>query len=196
MSSQAGLNGAARSDEALQTPVTFRISPLIRITLLLLYGALTIPLPFLPQPVGVQIPAWGLWGGIGLGAIALVGALTQRVIVDAAGIRVTHAAWVPRWFGQEWQLAWSEVTALKPRSTGQGGIVYYFLNQTGQAYLLPMRVVGFTRLVNIVQTQTGIDTTDVRPLAQPWMYFILLGCTLLLLLVDSWTIATAVSLTP
>jgi hypothetical protein len=45
-----------------------------------------------------------------------------------------------------------------------------------------------------VEAKTGIDTRDVRPLSQPWMYLILLLCTLLLLLVDAWTIVTAVSL--
>jgi len=80
--------------------------------------------------------------------------------------------------------------ALKPRSTGQGGIVYYFLNQAGQGFLLPMRVAGFARLVRHVQAKTGIDTTDVKPLSQPWMYLILLGFTLLLLLIDGWTIWT------
>jgi hypothetical protein len=45
-----------------------------------------------------------------------------------------------------------------------------------------------------VQTKTGIDTTDVKPLAQPWMYLILFCFTLLLLLVDAWTINTALSL--
>ena len=57
-----------------------------------------------------------------------------------------------------------------------------------------MRVVGFTRLVKIVEERTGIDTRDVLPLAQPWMYVILLVFTLLLLLMDSWTIYTALSL--
>jgi hypothetical protein len=56
-----------------------------------------------------------------------------------------------------------------------------------------MRVVGFARLVQLVETYTGIDTTDIRPLAQPWMYLILLGLTLLLLLVDGWTIWTVFS---
>ena len=57
-----------------------------------------------------------------------------------------------------------------------------------------MRVVGFAKLVRIVEAKTGIDTTDVRPLSQPWMYFILLGCTILLLLVDAWTISNAVAI--
>ncbi len=59
-----------------------------------------------------------------------------------------------------------------------------------------MRVAGFARLVGLVNTYTGIDTQDVKPLAQPWMYGILLLFTLLLLLLDAWTITTALSMSP
>ena len=62
--------------------------------------------------------------------------------------------------------------------------------------MLPVRVVGFARLVRYVQAKTDIDTRDVKPLAQPWMYIILLGLTALLLLVDVWAIATAGSFVP
>lgn len=171
----------------------FRLSPLIRITLLSLYIALTVPLPFLAQVTDAPIPPSLLWLGIGIGLIALYAVLTERVILDDQGIQVAYPVWVPRFFRKGWSLAWSDVKELKPRTTGQGGIVYYFLSQSGQAYLLPMRVVGFAQLVRQVQAKTGIDTTDVRPLAQPWMYFILLGFTLLLLLVDAWTISTALT---
>jgi hypothetical protein len=119
--------------------------------------------------------------------------LTERVMVDDQGIQVTYPVWVPRFFRKGWSLPWSDVKSLKPRTTGQGGMVYYFLSQDGKAYLLPMRVAGFNRLVKIVQAKTGIDTTDICPLAQPWMYIILFGFTILLLLVDAWTINTAIS---
>lgn len=176
----------------LVEPVTFRISPLIRVTLLALYVALTVPLPFLTQIAGPGIPPSLVWVGIGFGIVLLYAALCERVVVDDQGIQVTYPAWVPRFFRKGWALPWSEIKALKPRSTGQGGIVYYFLDrQSDRAYLLPMRVVGFARLVNLVQARTGIDTRDVRPLAQPWMYLILLGFTLLLLAIDGWTIWTA-----
>jgi hypothetical protein len=72
-------------------------------------------------------------------------------------------------------------------------MVYYFLSHDGQGYLLPMRVAGFTRLVQIVEAKTGIDSKDVKPLAQPWMYSILLGLTIFLLLVDSWAIAASLT---
>jgi hypothetical protein len=176
-------------------PITFKLSPLIRVTLLGLYIALTAPLPLLPQTDGVSVSPQWLWFGIGLGFIALYGALSERVIVTEIEIQVAYPGWMPRFLRKGWVLPWAEVTALKPRSTGQGGVVYYFVSQAGQAYLLPMRVAGFSRLVRLVQEKTGIDTSEVRPLSQPWMYLILLGVTLLLLLVDGWVIWTAFQMT-
>lgn len=175
-------------------PAVFRLSPLIRITLLSLYAALTIPLPFLSEVTSAPVPPNVIWAGIVVGAAGLYGVLGERVIVNEEGIQVTYPNWFPRIFRSGWSLPWTEIKALKPRSTGQGGLVYYFLSHSGSGYLLPMRVAGFAKLVGLVEAKTGIDTRDVRPLSQPWMYFILLGCTLLLLLVDAWTITTAIGL--
>lgn len=175
-------------------PALFRLSPLIRITLLSLYAALTIPLPFLSEVTSAPVPANAIWAGIAIGFVGLYGVLAERVIVNEEGIQVAYPNWFPKIFRKGWSLPWTEVKALKPRSTGQGGLVYYFLSHSGEGYLLPMRVAGFAKLVSLVEAKTGIDTRDVRPLSQPWMYLILLGCTLLLLLVDAWTIATAMSL--
>lgn len=170
----------------------FRISPLIRITLFGLYVALTVPLPFLAELTDAPIPASVLWVGIAIGLVLLYGALSEQVILDDRQIQVTYPLWVPQLFRKGWSLPWSQVKALKPRTTGQGGLVYYILSQSEEGYLLPMRVAGFAQLVRQVQAKTAIDTTDVRPLAQPWMYFILLGCTVLLLFLDAVTIAAAI----
>lgn len=172
----------------------FRLSPLIRLTLMLLYIALTLPLPFLAKFTAAPVPPTVLAVGLVMGAVALYGALSERVIVDEQGIQVTYPAWVRQIWRKGWSLSWAEIQALKPRSTGQGGIVYYFLSQTGEAYLLPMRVAGFAELVRRVEAKTGIDTRDVRPLAQPWMYLILLLFTVMLLAIDAWTITTALGM--
>jgi hypothetical protein len=79
------------------------------------------------------------------------------------------------------------------RTTGQGGLVYYFIDRHDRGFLLPMRIAGFSSLVKLVQQYTEIDTSDVYPLAQPWMYFALLLLTGFLLLTDTWTIWTAIS---
>ncbi|WP_044259897.1 hypothetical protein [Richelia intracellularis] len=178
----------------VNNPVVFNISPLIRITLLTMYIALTIPLPFLAKFVSASIPPSFLWLGIIIGFVGLYGIMTERVIADEVKIEVTYTNWIRAFLRRGWSLYWSEITQLKSRTTGQGGIVYYFITSQGEAYLLPMRIAGFARLVNLVQAKTGIDTSNVYPLAQPWMYMILLGLTFVLLLVDSWTITNALTL--
>ena len=194
VNSPSATSGEAESNKfasTLSKPSVFRISPLIRLTLLSLYVALTVPLPFLAKVTAAPIPPILLWLGIGIGAIVLYGVLSERVILDQQGIQVTYPRWVPKFFRQGWLLPWSEVQDLKCRTTGQGGLVYYFVSTSGKAFLLPMRVVGFTRMVKKVEAKTGIDTKDIRPLAQRWMYLILFGLTLLLLLIDTGTIVTA-----
>lgn len=182
----------ADSETVAQTePEVFYLSPLIRMTLLGLYIALTLPLPTLAQLTHASLSPMLLRIGLLVGGVLLYAALSEQVILDEQGIQVTYPRWVPRLFRRGWQLSWSEIRALKPRTTGQGGLVYYFLSQSGEAYLLPMRVAGFARLVDQVQARTGIDMTDVRPLAQPWMYLILAGLTLMLLTVDGWVFWTA-----
>ena len=186
------------SDSSLEGGVdSFKISPLIQITLTSLYIALVIPLPFLAAVTQAPISPQLLWIGFAMGALALYGALSERVVVDDVQIAVTYPKWVQALGRKGWSLAWADITALKPRSTGQGGIVYYFLNKAqDRAFLLPMRVVGFARLLRYVQAKTDIDMRDVRPLSQPWMYIILMGLTALLLLVDIWVIAIANSFVP
>lgn len=169
----------------------FRQSALIRFTLLAFYLALTLPLPFLAVATAAPVSPLVLAIGLGVGWIALYGALSEQVILNQQGIQVTYPVWVRRIWRKGWSLSWGEIQALKPRSTGQGGLVYYFLSQSGTAYLLPMRIAGFAELVRRVQSETNIDTQDVKPLAQPWMYLILLLLTILLLAIDAWTITLA-----
>ncbi|ESA34505.1 hypothetical protein N836_16550 [Leptolyngbya sp. Heron Island J] len=165
----------------------FRISPLIKVTLLSFYVALLLPLPFLAQATDAPVGPGALVVLAVLGAVFLGAGLSEQVQTSDEGIAMISP--LP-WRG--WFLKWSAIKALKPRSTGQNGTVYYFITEAAdRAYLLPMRVVGFARLVGTVEAKTGIDTQDVKPLAQPWMYLFLLVLTALLLLMDAWTVWTA-----
>ncbi len=179
----------------MKKPHIFNISPIIRITLLCLYVALTVPLPFLAQTTSAPIPPYLLWISITIGAIAVWSALSQKVILDDNKIQVTYPRWIPTFLFKGWALNWEEIAELKMRTTGQGGLVYYFITpQKDRAYLLPMRIAGFAKMVQIVAEKTAIDTTEIRPLSQPWMYLILFGFTMLLWVVDGWTIWTAIGM--
>ena len=97
----------------------FKVSPLIRITLLLLYTALTAPLPFLSNFTHAAIPASWLSIGLVIWFVFLYGALSDRVILDDQGISLVYPRWFPNLLRKGWSLSWQNIKALKPRITGQ-----------------------------------------------------------------------------
>lgn len=176
-------------------PSIFKISPLVRVALWSLYVALMLPLPFLATlnreidpPIGLQNSL--LWLGIafGSGGVLLQMVLSEQVHLSETGIAVVYPWWVPGLLRRDWALNWSDIVDLKARSTGQGGLVYYLVSQRREGFLLPMRIAGFSRMLRLIALKTGIDTQDVKPLAQPWMYAAVLGVADLLAIADLWVI--------
>lgn len=180
--------------DLLPERATYYSSPLIRWTVLALYLGLTVPLPVLSQVTQAPTPPLGLAIAIVFGGILLFGVLSERVIATEQALQVTYPAWV-RWLRAGWSVEWTQVRDMKARTTGQGGLVYYLVTESDRAYLMPMRIAGFNQLMQIVQHRTGLDTSAVRPLAQPWMYTALLACTLLLLAADGWVVWTGLATT-
>lgn len=176
------------SAQAPPADLTLKNSSLISGALYLFYGALTLPLPILAFQTQAPIPVWLLGIGLLLGLILLAGALSYRVHLNSVGMAITYPAWVPGFLRREWTVAWSDIVALRPRGTSQGGLVYYLQTNTGLAYLLPMRVAGFSRMLDYLHTQTGLETKLIRPLAQAWMYGLLGLFALGLFLIDAWII--------
>jgi hypothetical protein len=170
----------------------FKISPLVRVALWSLYAALLLPMPFLVwlNP-NLDFSIAGLGAALIGGGVLLQMALSEKVHLSETDISVRYPWWVPTWLRRGWSLEWSEIQELKARSTGQGGLVYYLVSKQRNGFLLPMRIVGFKRMLGLIQAKTGIETADVKPLAQPWMYATLLGVAVLLALADVWILWTA-----
>jgi hypothetical protein len=179
------------SSEKPSSSSTYRVSPLISFSILGLYLVLLIPLPVLARVTGSGVSSAWLIVGMILGAVAITASLSERVQIDDRGIALIYPQWVPVWYRRGWQLAWTDLQKLQPRSTSQGGLVYYLVTHSGQAYLLPSRILGFAKMMEQIGAQTGFDTTLVRPLAQPWMYGMLACFALLMGLVDLWVLTTA-----
>jgi hypothetical protein len=186
--------------EDVFAPSVFKISPLVRGALWSLYIALMLPLPFLARLNGTTDPQMAfqdsmLWLGLALisGGVLLQMALSEQVHLNEIGIAVCYPWWVPAPLRRDWSLDWVDIQDLKARSTGQGGLVYYLISKNRNGFLLPMRIVGFHRMLRLIQMKTGIDTQDVKPLAQPWMYAALLGAASLLAIADFWVIWTVLT---
>ncbi|MEN9208154.1 MAG: hypothetical protein Q6L50_03575 [Gloeomargarita sp. GMQP_bins_120] len=167
---------------------TWQVSALVRYPLYGLYIALLAPLPLLAHMQGQPLVAGALGIALPVGWILLHGLLSQQVQADPEGLQVTYPAWVPSWLAAGWQVQWRDIQCIQTRPTGQGGRVHYLVTHSGQAYLIPMRIAGFGRLLDTITHYTGLPTTHIKPLAQPWMYAAIGLCVLILLPLDAWFI--------
>lgn len=148
---------------------TYRMAPLIRGTLVLLYLALVLPLAPL-APDGLR-PL--LLVALPVGLVLVLAISSEQVQIDAAGISFTHPAWC-RWLVRRgWQLPWQEVRGITPVTTSQGGRVFYLRSVDGSAYLLPQRVERFEDFLTRFAAYSGLDTTAIGRISPPWTYRLL-----------------------
>lgn len=165
----------------MNDPATARdvhgMAPLIRLTLLGLYGALVLPLPWMAPDPWQPI----LWSAVGLGLILLMAITSEQVILDVDGMELRYPAWCAWWLRRGWQLPWSQVEGLTPVGTSQGGRVFYVRTQ-GRSYLLPQRVERFEGFLERFSALSGVETESVARLTPPWTYQLLAAMTVALLL--------------
>lgn len=158
----------------------YRMAPLIRGTLVLLYLVLVLPLvPLAPPELR---PALAVAVPVGLALVLAIS--SEQVVLEEQSIRVSY----PRWCGwlvrRGWQLSWDAVTALTPVATSQGGRVFYLRSRDGGAYLLPQRVERFEQFLAEFARLSGVDTSGIGRLSPPWTYRLLAGLCVVMLLAE------------
>jgi hypothetical protein len=176
--------------------MTFPISPLIRCAVQALYWGLVLPLPILlARQQATPLELGSLWIALLLGWGVVLGSLSQQIQLNEEGMRATYPGWVPPFVRQEWQIRWADIERIEPRSTSQGGMVYYLVSRGGDRVLLPMRVTRFKQLLAEIRRHAQLEIGGLRPYVQPWMYG-LLGCFALLLLLWDGMVAIWVWASP
>ena len=158
----------------------FGLSPLIRFTLISLYVALVLPLPLL-APAGLR--GW-MSAGLILGLGLVLGLLSEQVETDAEGIRVRYPAWIGWLFRRGWSLAWSDIRALLPVGTSQGGTVYYVKAANLKHQLLPQRIDRFDRFLTLLQERSSVKTAGIGRLTPPWTYQLLAALAVLMVVAE------------
>ena len=148
---------------------TYRMAPLIRGTLMLLYVALVLPLaPLAPDDLRSLLIA-----AVPIGLLVVLAISSEQVQLDNEGISLSHPLWCRWLIRRGWQVPWSEIQRITPVATSQGGRVFYLRAGDGSAYLLPQRVERFDDFLARFSRHSGIDTASIGRITPPWTYQLL-----------------------
>ena len=135
----------------------FKTLFVVKSSLISLYLALTIPIPFLSidklRVFSIFLFFLGLY---------LIISITSDY-VETCNNKISYkTTFISKILGKKnWEIPWKDINFIKTLPTSQGSKVYYFNTHKGDNYLIPQRVENLERFLLIVAKETGIDTNEM-----------------------------------
>ena len=147
----------------------FKTLLFVKSSLIFLYLALTIPLPFISieklKIPSIIIFAMGLY---------LIINITSDYVETCSNKISYKSSFISRFFGKKnWEISWKDIKLIKSLPTSQGSKVYYFNTSHGDNFLVPQRVENFEKFLLIVSSNTGISINEISYISPLWTYKLL-----------------------
>ena len=141
----------------------------VKSSLISLYLALTIPLPFISIEK-LKIPSIIIFA---LGLYLIIN-ITSDYVETSNNKILYKTSFISKFLGKKnWEISWKDIKLIKSLPTSQGSRVYYFNTHQGENFLVPQRVEKFEKFLLIVSSNTGIDLNEISYLSPLWTYKLL-----------------------
>ena len=141
----------------------------VKSSLISLYLALTIPLPFIAIEK-LKIPSIIIFA-IGL---YLIINITSDYVETCSNKISYKSSFISKFLGRKnWEISWKDIKLIKSLPTSQGSKVYYFNTHQGENILVPQRLEKFEKFLLIVSSNTGIDINEISYISPLWTYKLL-----------------------
>ena len=141
----------------------------VKSSLISLYLALTIPIPFVSVD-SLKIPSIITFV---LGLYLIINITSDYV--ETCDNKISYkTSFISKTLGKKnWEISWKDIKLIKSLPTSQGSKVYYFNTVQGDNFLVPQRLENFEKFLFIVSENTGIDISDISYLSPLWTYKLL-----------------------
>ncbi len=141
----------------------------VKSSLVTLYIALTIPIPFISID-GLKIASIITFV---LGLYLIINITSDYV--ETCSDKISYkTSFISKTLGKKnWEISWKDIKLIKSLPTSQGSKVYYFNTYQGENFLVPQRVENFEKFVLIVSRNTGITFKEMSYISPLWTYKLL-----------------------
>ena len=141
----------------------------VKSSLISLYLALTIPIPFISieklKIISIIAFILGLY---------LIISITNDY-VETCNNKITYkTSLVSQYFGKRsWEVFWKDIKSIKSLPTSQGSKVFYFCTKNGDNFLIPQRLENFEKFIQTINRNTKIKVDEISYLSPLWTYKLL-----------------------
>jgi len=149
----------------------------VKSSLVSLYLALTIPIPFVSID-RLKIPSIIAFV---LGLYLIIN-ITNDYVETCENKISYKTSFISKALGKKnWEILWKDIKLIKSLPTSQGSKVYYFNTYQGENFLVPQRVENFEKFLLIISRNTGIAINEISYLSPLWTYKLLTLLSFLML---------------
>jgi len=150
----------------------------VKSSLISLYLALTIPIPFVSID-RLKIPSVITFF---LGLYLIINITSDYV--ETCDNKISYkTSFISKTLGKKnWEISWKDIKLIKSLPTSQGSKVYYFNTHQGENFLVPQRVEKFEKFLLIVSSNTGIDINEISYISPLWTYKLLTFLSVLMII--------------
>ena len=141
----------------------------VKSSLISLYLALTIPIPFISIDKLKLLSIFSFF----LGLYLIINITSDYVETSKNGISYKTSFISNKLGRKNWEISWKDINSIKTLPTSQGSKVYYFNTNKGDNFLIPQRVENFEKFLLIVSKNTGINSNGISYISPLWTYKLL-----------------------
>ena len=147
----------------------FKTMFFVKSSLISLYLALTIPIPFISIDK-LLIPSIVLF----ILGLCLIINITNDYVETCKEKISYRTSFISKILGRKnWEVSWKDIKLIKSLPTSQGSKVYYFYTFAGDNFLLPQRLENFEKFLLIISKNTGINVHEISYISPLWTYKLL-----------------------
>tara|TARA_B100001109_G_scaffold197862_1_gene164525 strand:- start:66 stop:572 length:507 start_codon:yes stop_codon:yes gene_type:complete len=141
----------------------------VKSSLISLYIALTVPIPFVSIEQ-LRLPSLIFFI---LGLFLIIDITSDYV--ETCEKKISYkTSFISRTLGKKnWEIFWEEIKFIKSLPTSQGSRVFYFVDEKGKKLLVPQRIEKFDVFLNEIEKKTNISTEGIYYISPLWTYKLL-----------------------
>ncbi len=150
----------------------------VKSSLISLYLALTIPIPFISID---QLKIISIITFV-LGLYLIINITNDHV--ETCNNKISYkTSFISRILGRKnWEIYWKDIKLIKSLPTSQGSKVYYFNTNKDDNFLIPQRLENFEKFLVLVSKNTGIAINDISYISPLWTYKLLTIISVLMII--------------
>ena len=141
----------------------------VKSSLISLYLALTIPIPFISSE---ELKIFSIIAFV-FGLLLIINITDDYV--NTSDKKISYkTSFISKFFGKKnWEIIWKDIKLIKSLPTSQGSKVHYFITNKNESYLVPQRVENLERFISIIEEKTKLNIDKLSYISPLWTYKLL-----------------------